>query len=103
MSAAREPTYATAVTMADPDPAASPGNSLFLLLGGVDIFLFLFLFIYLFIVFFAVSWATPAAHGGSQARGQIGAVAARLCQSHCNAGSKPHLQPTPQVMAMLDP
>ena len=35
------------------------------------------------------------AHGGSQARGRIGAVAAGLRHSHSNAGSEPHLQPTP--------
>ena len=46
---------------------------------------------------FAISWATPAAYGGSQARGQIEAVATGLCQSHSNAGSEPHLQPTPQL------
>ena len=33
----------------------------------------------------------------------IGAAAARLCQSHSNAGSEPHLQPTPQLMATPDP
>ena len=41
--------------------------------------------------------------GGSQARGPVGAVAASLCQSHSNAGSKPSLQPTPQLTAMPDP
>jgi hypothetical protein len=34
------------------------------------------------------------AHGGSQARGLIGAVAAGLHHSHSNAGSKSSLQPT---------
>ena len=43
------------------------------------------------------------AYGGSQARGLIGAVAASLHQSHSNAGSKPSLQPTPQLRAMPDP
>ncbi len=43
------------------------------------------------------------AHGGSQARGPIGAVAAGLRQSHSSTGSKPHLQPTPQLVAMPDP
>ena len=52
---------------------------------------------------FAVSWAFPAAYGGSQARGWIGAVVAGLCQSHSNVGSRPHLQPTPQLRATLDP
>ena len=43
------------------------------------------------------------AYGGSQARGQIGAVAAGLHQCHSNLGSKLHLLPTPQLMAMPDP
>ena len=47
--------------------------------------------------------AAPAAYGGSQARGPIGAVAASLHHSHSNAGSKPRLQPTPQLTATLDP
>ena len=64
--------------------------------------LFIYLFIYLFSLF-AFSRATPVAYGGSQARGIIGAVAASLCQSHSNAGSEPHLQPIPQLMATPDP
>ena len=40
--------------------------------------------------------ATPTAHGASQARGQIGAVAAGLHHSRFK-------EPTPQLMAMLDP
>ena len=47
--------------------------------------------------------APPAAHGGSQARGQIGAAPASLCQSHSNAGSEPRLRPTPQLTATPDP
>ena len=43
------------------------------------------------------------AHGGSQARGGIGATAAGLRHSHSNAGSEPLLQPTPQFTATLDP
>ena len=42
-----------------------------------------------FFFFFCLSRATPTAHGGSQARGPIGAVAAG--HSHSNAGSKPRL------------
>ena len=42
---------------------------------------------------------TPAAYGGSQARGQIRATAAGLYHSHSNAGSEPCLRPTPQLMA----
>ena len=45
----------------------------------------------------AISWAAPAAYGGSQARGRIGAVATGLRQSHSNAGSELRLQPTPQL------
>ena len=58
---------------------------------------------YIFFVFFVFSRAAATAYGGSQARGLIGAVAAGLSQSHSNAGSKQHLQPTPQLMATLDP
>jgi len=53
--------------------------------------------------FFGFSRATPAAYGGSQARGLIGAVATGLCQSHSNEGSEPNLQPTPQLMSTQDP
>ena len=52
---------------------------------------------------FAISWAAPEAHGGSQARGLIKAVAASLCQSHSNVGSEPCLRPTPQLTATPDP
>ena len=47
--------------------------------------------------------AKPAAHGGSQDRGPIGATAAGLHHSHSNAGSDPRLQPTPQLTATQDP
>ena len=47
--------------------------------------------------------ATPAAYGGSKARGQIGATAASLHHRCSNTGSEPCLQPTPQLMAMPDP
>ena len=43
--------------------------------------------------------AAPAAYRGSQARGQIGAVGAGLHHSHNDMGSKPCLQPTPQLKA----
>ena len=58
------------------------------LMGRDRIFLF---FIFYFVVFLR---AAPAAYGGSQARGLFGAVAAGLCHSHSNSGSKPCLQPT---------
>ena len=35
--------------------------------------------------------AVPTAHGGSQARGGIGAAAAGLHHSHSSAGSEQHL------------
>ena len=50
-----------------------------------EIFFFFFVFFCLFfvvvVVVVAISWAAPAAYGGSQARGLIGAVAASLHHS----------------------
>ena len=60
------------------------------------------LFFFLF-VFFCLFRAASAAYGGSQARGRIGAVATGLHQSHSNAGSEQHIQPTPQLTATPDP
>ena len=54
----------------------------------------------LFQLFFFLFLATLAAYGRSWARGRIGAVAAGLCHSHSNARTEPHLQPTPQLVAM---
>ena len=50
---------------------------------------------------FCLFRATPAAHGGSKARGPIGAVAAG--HSHSNGGFKPHLPPTSQLTVTADP
>ena len=61
---------------------------------------FLFLFFCLFLPFLG---PLPAAYGGSQARGLIGAVAAGLRQNRSNVGSKLCLRPTPQLTAMPDP
>ena len=61
---------------------------------------FVCLFVWVFFVFFG---ATPAAYGGSQARGLIGAVGTGPHQSHSNAGSELHLRPTPQLRATPDP
>ena len=58
---------------------------------------------FFFFFFFGLFGATPAAYGGSQAKGLIGAVASNLHHSHSNAGSEPRLQPTPQLMAVPDP
>ena len=60
-----------------------------------------FFFVLLCFVF-VFGGAAPAAYGGSQARGPIGAVAASLHHSHSNARSKPSLQPTPQLTATPD-
>jgi len=49
---------------------------------------FIFLFIFVFLPFLG---PLPAAYGGSQARGLIGAVATGLRHSHSNARSEPHL------------
>ena len=56
-----------------------------------------------FFFVFSVFRAAPAAYGGSQARGLIGAVAADLHQRHSNTGSEPCLRPISQLWAMLDP
>ena len=47
----------------------------------------------IFLIFMCVCLfrAAPAAHGGSQARGLIGATAAGLHHSHSNTRSEPHL------------
>ena len=45
--------------------------------------------------------ATPVAYRSFQARGQIETAAASL--HHSNARSEPHLQPIPQLTAILDP
>ena len=56
-----------------------------------------------FFFFFFLFRATDVAYGDSQARGQIGAMAAGLHHSHSNTGSELHLRYTPQLMAMPDP
>ena len=58
---------------------------------------------FLFFFFFCLLRAPLVAYGGSQARGQIRAVAASLHHSHSNTRSKPHLRPTPQLTATLGP
>ena len=54
---------------------------------------------FFFFFFLVFSKAMPVAYGGSQARGLVGAIAASLHHSHSNAGSEPHLWPTPQLTA----
>ena len=43
----------------------------------------------------------PMAYGGSQARGQIGAVTVGPCHGHSNTGSEPHPRNTPQLLNPL--
>ena len=47
-------------------------------------------FFHYFILIFLLFRATSVAYGGSQARGQIGAMAAGLHHTHSNAGSLTH-------------
>ena len=77
-------------------------NSNLLYFRPVAHFSFFFFFCLFVVAVVAISWAAPAAYGGSQARGPIGAVATGLRQSHSNAGSEPRLQPTPQLTATPD-
>ena len=48
-----------------------------------------------FIYLFGLSRALPKTYASSQARGPIGAAAASHSHSHSQAGSEPHLPPTP--------
>ena len=48
-----------------------------------------YFYFYFIITIFLLFRAVPAAYGGSQARGRIGAVAAGLRQRHSNAKSEP--------------
>ena len=56
-----------------------------------------------FFFFLVFSRAAPMAYGSSQVKDLNGTIAAILHHSHSNAGSDPHLQPTPQLTATLDP
>ena len=53
------------------------------------------IFIYLFLLF----RGAPAAYGTSQSRSYFGAPPVSLHHRHSSMGSKPHLQPTHQLMA----
>ena len=59
----------------------------------LDHLVVLFFFFYLSFILFR---AAPESHGGSQAGGPIGTVAAGLYHSHSNAKSELRLRPTPQ-------
>ena len=58
--------------------------------------------LFCFLVFLSFR-AIPEAHGYSQDKTQIRAIAVDLRQSHNNWGSEPSLRPTPQLMATADP
>ena len=60
-------------------------------------------FIRSFLLSFFLFRAVPVAYGGSQARGQIGAIDSGLRHSHSNARSEPYLRPTAQLTATPDP
>ena len=60
------------------------------------------LLFFLFFIF-CLFRAFPASCGDSQARGPIEATTASLHHSHSNSRSEPHLPPTLQLMATLDP
>ena len=63
--------------------------------------------LFFFLVFFYLFRAVPAAYGGSQARGQIGATTAGLRHGRVfdlyHMGSESGLQPMPQLMGTMDP
>ena len=56
---------------------------------------------FLFLSFFLLFRASLAAYGGSQARGQIGAIAAGLQHSYSNTRSRLRLRPTPQLTTQI--
>ena len=73
------------------DPYLQALSSIFSFVVAVLLLLFAFFFFR----------AALVAYGSSQARGQIRAAATDNSYSH--TGSEPHLEPTPQLTAMLDP
>ena len=80
----------------------SPSYIIIFLISNSTMFLSFFLFFF-FLSFVLLLRAAPAACGGSQASGRIEAAVASLHHSHSTARSEPHLQLTPQLMAMPDP
>ena len=72
------------------------------LMVGTDKPLSVSSFFFFFLSFCHFLGRAPLAYGSSQARGLIGAEATGLHQGHSNAGSEPHLQPTPQLTATPD-
>ena len=60
-------------------------------------------FFFFFFFFFCLFRATPTAYWSSQARGWLLIVADGLKHSDENTGSRPRLQPVPQLTATSDP
>ena len=63
--------------------------------------LFFFFFFFFFFFVFSLFKAAPTAYGGPRL-GVKQSCSRDLCHSHSNAGSKPSLQPTPQLTAMAE-
>ena len=76
---------------------------LFLGYWGVPSYLYMHTFINLEAFFFFPFPFRGETYGISQARGQIGAAAEGLHHSHSLAGSKPHLQPMLDLVAIPGP
>ena len=58
---------------------------------------------FFFLVFFVVSWATPVAYGGSQARVESELQPPAYTRATAMRDLSAHLQPTPQLTATPDP
>ena len=56
---------------------------------------------FFFFFFFGLFRVAPMAHGNSQARGQIRAIATGLCQSHSKAGFN-HLEVSSFIGLLVD-
>ena len=68
---------------------------------GVGYFLFFFFLFFIFFFFFGPHLQHMEVHGPGVE--SVGAVASYLHHSHNNVGSKPCLQPTPQLTTIPDP
>ena len=80
-------------------------TAVFVIIAVIDIIIIPYggFFDFLVFFFFLLFRTVPGAHGGSQARGLIRAVATSLQHSHSNAGSELGLRPTAQLTTPQDP